>query len=152
MVCKSLYVRNEGNATSKRWDSQSTTTAQFTVLRISSKCSTRLEGQLKQSTADSLTGEDGAESPGKPEQIEFTGQTAEEDRAAHRENSRDPLSIQQITDQCMHVKKLPRLGRQSPEVIRGTVPDQELSLLPVNPEKFMIHRKLDFVCRRVLSQ
>ena len=59
LVCKSLYVRNEGSATSERWGSQSTTTAQFTVPRTCSNCGTGGEGQP-------LTWGDGAESPRKP--------------------------------------------------------------------------------------
>lgn len=57
--------------------SQSNLTAQFTAPRTFSYCSTRDVGKAKQSPADILTWGNGAESPRKPIQIEFTRQSTE---------------------------------------------------------------------------
>lgn len=68
--------------------SQSNPTAQFTALRTFLYCSIRGVGKAKQSPEHFLTWGNGAESPRKPTQIEFTRQSTEEERAANRENCR----------------------------------------------------------------
>lgn len=81
-------------------------------------------GRTQVKPQDFLSWVDGAERPGKTKSKKFTGKNAEEERAAWRLSYRGlwmvPLSIQQITDELLPMRKLPmRLGKRSSKRIRG---------------------------------
>lgn len=81
-------------------------------------------GETQVEPQDFLSWVDGAESPGKTKSKKFTGQDTEEERAAWKLSYRGlwmvPLSIQQIADELLPVRKLPmRLGKRSSKRIRG---------------------------------
>lgn len=67
------------------------------------------------------------------------------------------LSIWQRTDQCMHVRKLPKAGEKSSKVIRKqcmtlTQGQEEFPRPPVILRKLLVHRTLGTVLGKVFPQ